>query len=58
MAPSALKESVIDEVRGRMPKSDEDKDMANNNTMRFDLCMVASFPIDWPENCGSTMPLL
>jgi hypothetical protein len=49
MTPSALKESVIDEIRSRMPESDESKIEANNNTIRFDLCMAASFPVDWPR---------
>jgi len=48
MAPSALKESVIDEVRSRLPKLDESK-AESNNTIRFDLCMGAPFPTDAPR---------
>lgn len=49
MAPSALKESVIDEIRTRMPKVDESKEEASHNTIRFDLCMAAPFPADMPR---------
>ena len=49
LPPSALKESVIDEIRSRLPSSEEGKHNANNNTIRFDLRMAAPFPLDLPR---------
>ena len=46
---SALKDSVIEEIRGRLPAVDEDKKEANANIIRFDLCLAASFPVDSPR---------
>jgi len=47
MLPSgALKESVIAEVRSRLPIVDDDKKEANANIIRFDLCLGASFPAE------------
>jgi hypothetical protein len=48
MAPSALRESVIDEVRSRIPVVDESK-KDEASTIRFDLCMGAPFPVDTPR---------
>ena len=49
MHPSALKESVLDEIRSRMPVVSESKIEASNNTIHFDLCMAAPFPHDCPR---------
>ena len=49
MAPSALKESVIEEVRSRLPVVPEDKKTESSNIIRFDLCMAAPFPTDMPR---------
>jgi len=49
MTPGALKESVISEVRSRLPPVDEDKKEANANVIRFDLSLAASFPADAPR---------
>jgi hypothetical protein len=44
----ALRESVLEEVRGRFPVIDEAK-KESNNTIRFDLCLAGSFPFDAPR---------
>ena len=49
MPSSALKESVIEEVRSRLPAIDEDKKEANANIIRFDLSLAGSFPVDAPR---------
>ena len=50
LPPSALKDAVIDEVRTRLPEVDEKVKEANYyNTIRFDLCLGASFPADSPR---------
>ena len=49
MAPSARRESVIEEIRTRLPPISESKEEASNNTIRFDLCMAAPFPVDLPR---------
>ena len=50
LPPNAIKDSVIDEVRSRLPEIDEKVQEANYyNTIRFDLCMGASFPTDSPR---------
>ena len=47
MAPSATKDSVLDEIRERIPKLDEGQ-IEYNNTIRFDLCLSAPFPLgEW-----------
>ena len=48
MAPSATKDSVLDEIRERIPKLDEGQ-IEYNNTIRFDLCLSAPFPFDSPQ---------
>jgi len=50
LPPNALKDSVIDEVRSRLPEVDEKVKEANYyNTIRFDLCLGAPFPTDAPR---------
>ena len=50
MPPSGFKDAVIDEVRSRLPEVDEKVKEANYyNTIRFDLCLGASFPTDSPR---------
>ena len=50
MAPSSFKDSVVDEVRSRLPEVDEKVKEANYyNTIRFDLCLGAPFPTDAPR---------
>jgi hypothetical protein len=49
MTGSALKDAIIEEIRGRLPPVDEDKKEANANIIRFDLCLAASFPTDSPR---------
>ena len=44
MHPSARKDSVLEEIRSRLPEVEESKDEAQNNTIRFDLRLAASFP--------------
>jgi hypothetical protein len=48
MAPSATKEAVVTEVRSRLPEL-KDEAQATVNTLRFDLCMGAPFPVDCPR---------
>lgn len=48
MAPNARRESVISEVRSRLPELKDDA-KAVNNMLRFDLCMGAAFPADAPK---------
>ena len=48
MAPSATREAVIAEVRSRLPELKDDAKAANN-TLRFDLCMAAPYPITLPK---------
>ena len=48
MAPSATKDSVLDEIRERIPKLDEGQ-IEYNNTIRFDLRLSAPFPFDSPQ---------
>ena len=43
-----LRDSVIDEVRSRLPVVAEEKKDFVNTTIRFDLCLAASFPADYP----------
>ena len=47
MAPTVTKDSTLEEIRERMPKLDEDQ-IEYNNTIRFDLCLSAPFPLDAP----------
>ena len=50
LPPSSLKDAIIDEVRSRLPEVDEKVKEANYyNTIRFDLCLGASFPTDAPR---------
>ena len=49
MPPSVIRESVIVEVRSRMPSLEDGKADASNTTIRFDLCLAASFPADCPR---------
>ena len=49
MPGSALKDTIIDEIRSRLPEVDDDKKEANANIIRFDLCLAASFPTDAPR---------
>ena len=49
MHPSARKDSVLEEIRSRLPEVEESKDEAQNNTIRFDLRLAASFPADCPR---------
>jgi hypothetical protein len=48
MAPSATKDSVLEELHERIPKLD-DEQIEYNNTIRFDLCLSAPFPFDSPQ---------
>ena len=48
LPPGALQESVIAEVRSRLPAVDDEK-KESQNTIRFDLCLGAPFPIDAPR---------
>ena len=57
LPPSALKESVIEEIRSRLPSSEEGKHNANINTIQFDLRMAAPFHSTYHVNYGLIMRL-
>ena len=48
LPPSALRESVVAEVRSRLPTVSEEK-KESQNTIRFDMCLAAPFPYDAPR---------
>ena len=48
LPPSALRESVVAEVRSRLPTVSEEK-KESQNTIRFDVCLAAPFPYDAPR---------
>jgi hypothetical protein len=48
LPPSALRESVVAEVRSRLPPVTEGK-KESQNIIRFDMCLAAPFPYDAPR---------